>query len=162
LNRDIRDIVYVRPDTFDPAVTQAIAAEIGVLNAGLAKAGRKYLLAGPGRWGSADRWLGIPVRWADISQAGAIIEIRSRDLIQADATQGSHFFQHITARGLHYITLTEGSDDFIDWQWLGAAPVVTETEHLRHVRLDAPLLLKADGRHGHCVGLPPGGALTVP
>ncbi len=153
-NREIRDIIYVRPDAFDPAVTQAIAAEIGVLNAGLTRAGRKYLLAGPGRWGSADRWLGIPVRWADITEAGAIIEIRNRDLIQADASQGSHFFQHITARGLQYITITEGTEDFIDWKWLAAGAAVEETQYLRHIRLDAPLLLKADGRHGHCAGLP--------
>ncbi|MCP3953380.1 MAG: phosphoenolpyruvate synthase/pyruvate phosphate dikinase, partial [Desulfobacterales bacterium] len=152
-NRDIRDIVYVRPDTFDPAITPAIAAEIGVLNAGLGKAGRKYLLIGPGRWGSADRWLGIPVRWADISHVGAIIEIRNRDLIQADASQGSHFFQHITARDLHYITISEGSEDFLDWQWLETLPAAKETHHLRHIHLNGSLILKADGRYGHCVGL---------
>jgi hypothetical protein len=95
------------------------------------------------------------VRWADISGAGAIIEVRNRDLIQADASQGSHFFQHITARGLQYATITEGSEDFIDWQWLEKAPAVGETQYLRHIRLGKPLLLKADGRHGQCVGLAP-------
>ena len=162
MNHEIRDIVYVRRDTFDPAETPAIAGEIGALNAGMVKAGRKYLLVGPGRWGSADRWLGIPVRWSDISQAGAIIEIRNRDLIQADASQGSHFFQHITARGLQYITITEGLGDFIDWQWLEAKGVAAESQYLRHIHLDAPLLLKADGRHGHCAGLPPDAGLHSP
>ena len=94
-------------------------------------------------------------RWADISRAGAIIEIRNRNLIQADASQGSHFFQHITARGLQYITITEDSEDFIDWAWLEKAPMAAETQYLRHIHLDAPLLLKADGRRGHCAGLLP-------
>jgi len=154
LDKSMRDIIYVKPDVFDAGLTRIIASEISQLNAGFKKEGRKYLLIGPGRWGSADRWLGIPVRWADISQAGAIIEIRNRDLIQADASQGSHFFQHITARGLQYVTITEGSEDFIDWAWLEAAPLDTETQYLRHVRLESPMLLKADGRHGHCAGLP--------
>ncbi len=157
LNAEISDIVYVRPGTFDPAVTQAIADEISVLNARLKKEGRRYLLAGPGRWGSADRWLRIPVRWVDISQVGAIIEIRNKALINADPSHGSHFFQHITARGIPYLTITEGSEDFIDWKWLEAAPVKEETGYLRHIRLISPMLLKSDGRHGHCVGLPPAG-----
>lgn len=158
LNAEIRDIVYVRPDTFDPVVTQAIADEISIVNAGLKKEGRRYLLAGPGRWGSADRWLGIPVRWTDISQVGAIIEIRDKALINADPSHGSHFFQHITARGIHYITITKGSEDFIDWKWIESAFVKEETGYLRHIRLESPLLLKADGRHGHCAILPPAGS----
>ncbi len=158
LNAEISDIVYVRPDTFDPAVTQAVADEIGVLNARLKKEERNYLLAGPGRWGSADRWLGIPVRWCDISQVGGIIEIRDKALINADPSHGSHFFQHITARGIPYITVTEGSEDFIDWKWFEAAPVQAETGYLRHIRLKSPMLLKADGRHGRCAVLPPAGS----
>ncbi len=157
LATEIRDIVMVRPETFDPGATLAIAAEISVMNARLKKEGRRYLLTGPGRWGSADRWLGIPVRWADISQVGAIVEIRDKKMINADASQGSHFFQHISARGIQYVTITEGSEDFLDWKWFEAVPVAAETEYLRHIRLEAPLRLKADGRHGHCAGLPPAG-----
>ena len=74
------------------------------------------MLAGPGRWGSKDRWLGIPVEWQDISGVRAMVEIRTEKL-QAEPSQGTHFFQNITSMGIHYITVTEGQDRF-DWQWL--------------------------------------------
>jgi hypothetical protein len=91
---DMADIIYVKPDDFDSGQTQQIAREIGELNSGLVKASRKYLLIGPGRWGSADRWLGIPVSWAEICGVGAIVEIASSQL-RADPSQGSHFFHNI-------------------------------------------------------------------
>ena len=99
VHRTVSDIVYVRPETFDVADTVAIAAEIGKINAGLVTQKRPYLLAGPGRWGSADRWLGIPVRWQHISGVGAMVEIRNHQL-KADPSQGSHFFQNITSLGI--------------------------------------------------------------
>ena len=113
---------------------------------------RPYLLIGPGRWGSADRWLGIPVQWRHISGVGAIIELRNEKL-KADPSQGSHFFQNITSLGIHYITVTEGaeSEDHFDWEWLNSLPVVQETTFLRHVRLEKPLILKIDGRKSQCV-----------
>ncbi len=151
-NEKIADIVYVKPDVFETKATVQIAEEIGQINAGLLKDKRPYLLVGPGRWGSADRWLGIPVQWRHISGVGAIIELRNEKL-KADPSQGSHFFQNITSLGIDYVTVTEGpeSEDRFDWQWLSSLPVVRETPFLRHVRVEKPLILKIDGRKSQCV-----------
>jgi len=129
-----------------------MAVEVGQINAALLKDKRPYLLVGPGRWGSFDRWLGIPVRWQNISGVGAIIELRNEEL-KADPSQGSHFFQNITSLGIHYITVTENSesDDYFDWEWITSLPVVQETTFLRHVRVERPLTLKIDGRKSQCV-----------
>ncbi len=149
-SEDIADIVYVKPDDFRAESTMQMAKEIGQINASLLKEKRPYLLAGPGRWGSSDRWLGIPVQWQHISGVGAIIELRN-DKLRADPSQGSHFFQNITSLGIHYITITEGSEDFFDWEWLSSFPAVQETTFIRHVQLDKPFTLKIDGRNARCV-----------
>jgi len=149
-NEKIGDIVYVKPDDFKPEATIQMAGEIDKLNADLVKENRPYLLIGPGRWGSADRWLGIPVQWRNISGVGAIIELRNEKL-KADPSQGSHFFQNITSLGIHYITVTENSEDHFDWKWLDSQPASQETTYLRHVRLDKPFTLKIDGKTSQCV-----------
>lgn len=149
-NEKMADIVYVKLDDFHPKNTLKIAEEIDKVNAGLIKGKRPYLLVGPGRWGSADRWLGIPVQWRNISGVGAIIELRNEKL-KADPSQGSHFFQNITSLGIHYITVTEGSDDYFDWEWVGSQPAIQETTYLRHVRLDNFFTLKIDGKKSQCV-----------
>ncbi|MFH1487393.1 MAG: PEP/pyruvate-binding domain-containing protein [Pseudomonadota bacterium] len=146
----ISDIVYVKPEDFRVESTAQIAEEIGRINSGLIKEKRPYLLVGPGRWGSADRWLGIPVQWHHISGVGAIIELRNEKL-KADPSQGSHFFQNITSLGIHYITITEGSEDYLDWEFVKSLPSVQESNFLRHVRLQNPILLKIDGRTSRCV-----------
>ncbi len=151
--RDIQDILYVRHDSFDPAQTKAIAREIGTWNASMLKERRKYLLIGPGRWGSADRWLGIPVSWKDISGVGAIVETESSKL-QAEPSQGSHFFHNITNLGIGYITLKESSGDFLDWEWLSAQPHNESSAYVAHVSLERPLKLKIDGRSSRCVIYP--------
>jgi CheY-like chemotaxis protein len=147
---DLADILYIKQDNLDPGRTPEIAQEIGKLNAGLLKDGRKYLLVGPGRWGSADRWLGIPVSWAEICGVGAMIEISSPQL-KADPSQGSHFFHNITSLGINYVTLSENNEDFLDWDWLTALPVASETNFVAHVKLDKPFVLKVDGRTLCCV-----------
>jgi CheY-like chemotaxis protein len=147
---DIADIIYVKPDDFDPARTQQIAREIGQLNSRLMGASRKYLLIGPGRWGSADRWLGIPVSWAEICGVGAMVEMASSQL-RADPSQGSHFFHNITTLGITYATVSEENSDFIDWDWLQAQPVATETTFMTHIQLANPFVLKVDGRSSKCV-----------
>ncbi|MCP4690267.1 MAG: hypothetical protein GY859_19600, partial [Desulfobacterales bacterium] len=114
IKQDMTDIVYIKPDAFDPARTPGIAREIGKINARLLKAGRKYLLIGPGRWGSADPWLGVPVSWAQISGVGAMVEASTPNL-KVEPSQGSHFFHNITTLGINYITISDGKDDFIDW-----------------------------------------------
>ncbi len=147
---DIADIVFVKPEIFDSARTVEIAREIGQLNAGLMRAGRKYLLAGPGRWGSADRWLGIPVSWAEICGVGAMIETTAPEL-RADPSQGSHFFHNITTLDITYCTVNPEKGDRLDWAWLATQPRAAETRFVAHVRLPRPFVIKADGRSSRCV-----------
>lgn len=151
---DIADIIFVKQDDFKLEATPEIAEEVGRLNGMLLAKKRPYLLVGPGRWGSFDRWLGIPVQWRHISGVGAILEIRG-SLIKADPSQGSHFFQNITSLGIPYVTVTEGTQDRFDWQWIESLPVVNETAHLRHVTLPRPLIIKIEGKKSRCVMLRP-------
>jgi hypothetical protein len=147
---DIADILYVKPDIFDAGRTPDIASEIGELNSSLLRQRKKYLLIGPGRWGSADRWLGIPVSWAEICGVGAIIETTSPDL-KAEPSQGSHFFHNISTLGINYVMVSDNEEDFLYWSWLTALPVVKETTFVAHVELARPFILKVDGRSSRCV-----------
>ena len=149
-NREISDIVFVNPDTFEPARTVDIATEIGRINRQLVQQQRKFLLIGPGRWGSADRWLGIPVNWNDISGVGAMIETTAENF-KADPSQGSHFFHNITSLGISYLTVSQNSSDFIDWKWLQSMPAAVKTAYLNHVKLDNPLTIKIDGKNSRAV-----------
>jgi hypothetical protein len=148
--KEIEDIIFVNPDTFDAADTIKIATEIGDVNKDMLSRNRKYLLIGPGRWGSADRWLGIPVRWTDISGVGAIVETTIEGL-KADPSQGSHFFHNITSLGISYLNTSEGGEDFIDWKWLRNLSATKETPHLKHVVLKRPLTIKIDGKTSKAV-----------
>jgi len=154
VNNDMKDILYVKPDTFDPARTKDIAAEIAQYNTRLLKEGRKYLLIGPGRWGSADRWLGIPVSWADISGVGAMVET-AHSKLNAEPSQGSHFFHNITSLGVNYLMVFQDSNESVDWQWLTALSKASETSFVAHVHLDRALTLKVDGRRSLGIVLPP-------
>jgi CheY-like chemotaxis protein len=147
---DMADILYVKPDIFDAARTTDIAREIGELNSGLLRQGKKYLLVGPGRWGSADRWLGIPVSWAEICGVGAMVETSSPEL-RAEPSQGSHFFHNISTLGINYVTVTDKGEDFLNWNWLTSLPIANETPFVAHVNLDKPFVLKVDGRSSRCV-----------
>ncbi len=154
---EIADIVYVRPEEFDPARTRDITREIGEINARLQRRGRPYLLIGPGRWGSADPWLGIPVQWADISGVAAIVEVRNAG-IRAEPSQGTHFFHNITSLGIPYLTLDEKAgpgerrrQDFLDWTWLAGRRAELESNTLRHLHLEQPIVLKCDGVKGESV-----------
>ena len=148
--QEIEDIIFENPDTFDAARTMEIASEIGNVNKEMILHKRKYLLIGPGRWGSADRWLGIPVRWTDISGVGAIVETTIEGL-KADPSQGSHFFHNITSSGISYLNTSEGGKDFIDWKWLRSLPAENETRYLKHVILRKPLTIKIDGKRSEAV-----------
>ncbi len=142
----IHDIVFVAPDRFDPARTREIAAEIGRVNEKLNKAGRPYVLIGPGRWGSSDPWLGIPVIWEQISSAQVIVETSLRDFV-ITPSQGTHFFQNLTSFHIGYLTVnpTTGGGH-VDWEWLVSRPPVEETRYVRHVQLPDPLEVWLDGR----------------
>ena len=148
---NIHDILYVNPDSFDAAKTREMAMEIGEMNRKLVSEKRPYLLVGPGRWGSADPWLGIPVQWHDISGVAAMLELRN-SAICADPSQGTHFFQNITSLGIPYLTLDENSgevtgrrEDFLDWQWLRGRPHHQQGKYIEHIRLEKPFTLKCDG-----------------
>ena len=153
VNNEMRNIIFVKPDNFDPANTVKIAAEIGAMNAKLLKEDRKYLLIGPGRWGSSDHWLGIPVTWEDICGVGSLIEtVHPR--LNAEPSQGSHFFHNLTTLGINYINIDPSHGDRIDYQWLMKLPVCSETENIVHVQPKKPFTLKVDGRSGRAVILP--------
>ncbi len=144
---DIYDIVYVPPQTFDRSRTVNIAKEIGEMNEKVN--GRPYLLIGPGRWGSNDNWLGIPVNWGHMAGVRAIVETPIMD-IRVDPSQGSHFFHNITSLGIPYLTIAHNSkEDFVDWTWLDDMPAENKGRYVRHLRLSSPLLVKVDGRDGH-------------
>ncbi|MFZ7113429.1 MAG: PEP/pyruvate-binding domain-containing protein [Desulfatiglandales bacterium] len=149
-NESISDIVFVKPEDFRVESTVQMAEEVGLMNSALVKERRPYLLIGPGRWGTADRWLGIPVRWHQISGVGAIIELRNEKL-KAEQSQGSHFFQNITSLGINYITVAEDSEDYLDMAFIQSLQTVQESTYVRHVRLEKPLLIKIDGRTSQCV-----------
>ncbi len=146
---NISDVIYVKPRDFKLDGTIQMADEIGRFNAILAKGKRRYLLIGPGRWGSSDRWLGIPVQWRNISGVGAIIELKNGH-IHADPSQGSHFFQNITSLGIPYITVVEDTD-ILDWKWLESLPAQHESQYIRHVQMDRALVIKVLGKKSVCV-----------
>ena len=156
---DVRDIVFVRPDAFEVDKTVQIAAEIGRINASLVAENRKYLLVGPGRWGTADRWLGIPVAWSDISGVSAIVETASPQL-RVEPSQGSHFFHNITTLGINYIMMSGKEGERFDWQWLEGREVLARDQHVAHVRLAAPMVIKVDGRSSRCA-ITPGDKATL-
>jgi len=146
-SHDLRDIVYVKADEFDPAQTRAVAREVAQMNAALVERGTPYLLVGFGRWGSSDPWLGVPVQWSDIAGARAIVEATISGMTP-DFSQGSHFFHNLSSFEVSYFFLRHTSDHRIDWDWLARLPSVAETRFVRHVRAPAPLTLKVDGRSG--------------
>ncbi len=151
----ISDIVFVNPDTFDPGRTVEKAIEINWMNMMIEQQHRKYLLIGPGRWGTSDRWLGIPVSWNDISGVGVMVEA-SIEKLRADPSQGSHFFNNITSLGISYLTISDYAKaseypDFINWEWLKSLPAENETEYLRHIKLEKPLTIKIDGKKSRAV-----------
>ena len=156
VNCHMCDVVYVKPDAFDPARSRAAARQIAKINASLAAGGRKFFLIGPGRWGSADPWLGIPVGWDDICGVGAIVET-IHPLIQAEPSQGSHFFHNITSLGINYLNVGHHASDRIDRQWIESLPVELETDYILHFVSPRPLTLKVDGRRSKGVILKPHG-----
>ena len=151
LIRDIRDVVYVDRDRWEPGANAEIAREVGEINERLEREDRPFLLIGPGRWGSRDEWLGIPVEWGQISSVAVIVEA-SPEGYAVDPSQGSHFFHNLTNLHLGYLTLPPGTDgdreseSFLDWAWLDSVEPHATTDHLRHLRFDEPLVVALDGR----------------
>jgi len=147
INTEMKDIIYVKPDSFDPAKTADIAKQIAEINATLMKQGKKYILIGPGRWGSADHWLGIPVSWADICGVGAIVET-VHPLIHAEPSHGSHFFHNIAALGINYFNVNDPRIYHINFEQIAGFQKVHETKNVVHAVTPDPMILKVDGRKG--------------
>ena len=145
--RNIRDVVFVKPETFEARFTRSIAAELEGINRALFDAGLPYLLIGFGRWGSSDPWLGIPVDWSQICGAKVLVEA-AVPTMNVEPSQGSHFFHNLSSFRVSYLAVRRGSRPGIDWDWLASRDVVRETKFLRHVSLESPLRVKVDGRSG--------------
>lgn len=143
---NVRDVVVVLP-TLERAQTPEVASILERENQRLREEGRGYLLIGPGRWGSRDPWLGIPVAWAQISAAVAIVETDFADL-DVEPSQGSHFFHNLTSFGIPFLAVHRLQDGgSVNWEWLAAHPAEHEelTGVVRHIRLDRPLEVVVDG-----------------
>jgi hypothetical protein len=143
--RDIRDIVFVRPEKFSPLATPAIAQQLAHINRELQQEHRPFLLIGFGRWGSSHPSLGIPVDWSQISGARAIVEATLPEM-NAEMSQGSHFFHNLSSFGTTYFMVRHDARAGIRWDWLNRQPVVRETEFVRHVRPVSNLTVRVDGR----------------
>lgn len=153
---DIKDIVYVKDKGYSPSQNNEISREVERINRNLTAAGRPYVLIGPGRWGSSDSWLGIPVKWANVSGARIIIECGRSDY-RVDPSQGTHFFQNLTSFGVGYFTIMPylENEGTFDSEWLDSQVAEVETEHLRLVHSELPFIVKMDGRKSYGVVMKP-------
>ena len=152
---DVQDIIYVKTGAFNSSNNQLIAYEIEKMNRSFTDQEKGYVLVGPGRWGSSDSWLGIPVKWPHISNARVIVECGLENY-RVDPSQGTHFFQNLTSFGVGYFTVNPfKGDGWFDEAFLNAQPAVEETEYLRHVHFDAPITIKMDGKKSLGVVLKP-------
>ena len=152
VTEDVTDVVYVKTDDrFSAADNPTIAREIEKLNKEYLDRGTNYVLVGPGRWGSSDSWLGIPVKWPHISAARVIVEVALKNY-RVDPSQGTHFFQNLTSFGVGYFTIDENRNDgCFHKAVLDAMPAVEETDHVRVVRFEKGLRIMMDGKKGEGV-----------
>jgi hypothetical protein len=143
---DLQDAVVVDFHRFERARSKEVARGVAHLNAKLTAQGLPYLLIGVGRWGSTEPWLGIPVEWDEISGARVIVEAGFRDF-RVTPSQGSHFFQNLTAFQVGYFTVNpDAGEGFVDWQWLTDTPSVEEDGCVRHLHFPTPLSVVMNGR----------------
>ncbi len=148
---NISDIIFVPPETFDRNKTVEIAGQVGEFNQRMKEQHRRYLLIGPGRWGTTERWLGIPVTWKQISEAKVIMEAAYGDFAP-DPSFGTHFFQNLTSFQIGYFTVNPNKGNgFVDFDWLLSQPIRDSTPFVAHIQLERPLVILIDGRLGHGV-----------
>ena len=145
ISTDVQDIVYVKTDSWSASDNPAVAEEIEQINRRFLSSGHNYVLVGPGRWGSSDPWLGIPVKWPHISASRIIVE-SGLDHYRVDPSQGTHFFQNLTSFGVGYFTINDYQGDGLFRQdLLASLPATEETAHVRVVHFDTPIVIKVDG-----------------
>jgi hypothetical protein len=155
ITNDVYDVVYVKTDGYTAYNNPAIADEIEKINRTFLDSGTNYVLVGPGRWGSSDPWLGVPVKWPNISAAKVIVEAGLTNY-RIDPSQGTHFFQNLTSFGVGYFTVNDYIGDGVyNQEFLNSQPAVQETEHVRHVRFSSPIIIKVDGMKKEGVVLMP-------
>ena len=153
---DVYDVVYVKTDHYSAYNNPAIAEEIDRINCRFLEEGTNYVLVGPGRWGSSDSWLGVPVKWPNISAAKVIVESGLTNY-RVDPSQGTHFFQNLTSFGVGYFTVNDFLGDGVyNQDFLNRQPAVEETAHVRHVRFSVPVVIKVDGMKKEGVVMMPG------
>lgn len=147
ISNDVFDVVYVKTESFSASKNPQIAREIESLNSMFAETGTNYVLIGPGRWGSSDPWLGIPVKWPHICQARLIVE-SGMENYRIEPSQGTHFFQNLTSFGVGYFTVNPflENDGYFDEMFLNQQPAIHETEYIRHVQFEKPLVIKINGK----------------
>jgi len=157
ISSDVHDVIYVKTDAFSASNNMLIAREIESLNSRFVTDGNNYVLVGPGRWGSSDPWLGIPVKWPHISQARVIVE-SGMENYRIEPSQGTHFFQNLTSFGVGYFTVNPflENDGFFDENFLNQQPAIHETKFIRQVRFDQPMCIKINGKKRVGVVLKPG------
>jgi hypothetical protein len=143
----IEDVVWVDPRSFDRSATVEIASEIEAIDREMRSLGRRYVLVGPGRWGTRERWLGIPVAFTQISMARVIVEVDLPEL-KVESSFGSHFFHNVTSMNIGYFTVPWGGESFVDWDWLYSLGTERRTPHCARTRLSAPMEILMDGRKG--------------
>jgi hypothetical protein len=144
--QNIYDVVYVKPQSFDSSKTVEIAVVIEEINQKLVQEGKPYILIGPGRWGSIDRWLGVPVKWSQISGAKLIVEA-GQENYRIDPSQGTHFFQNLTSFRVGYITVNPYiNQGYLDFEYLNSIPAVFEDDMIRHVSFEEPLDVIINGQ----------------
>jgi CheY-like chemotaxis protein len=154
---NLRDIVVVDSQRFERSRSQEVARAVAHFNAVLNAENRPYLLIGVGRWGSNDPWLGIPVEWDEISGARAIVEAGFRDF-RVTPSQGSHFFQNLTAFQIGYFTVNpDAGEGLVDWQWLAEQPAIEEQGCVRHLQFTDPLRVLMNSKISQGVILKPEG-----
>lgn len=152
----IKDVIWVDPDNFDRSKTDAMAEEIGLLNEELKELERRYILIGPGRWGTRDRWLGIPVTFSQISSAKAIVEADLSDF-RVESSLGSHFFHNVTSMNISYMSVPWNSDKpGLDWDWLKSKKPVKRGKYCVWTSFDEAFTILMDGRKSRSIILKPG------
>ena len=147
----ISDIIYLKPEDFDNMATDKMAAEIAEMNEAMIKEGRQYILIGPGRWGTRDKYIGIPVAWPQISNAKVIVEVSLPDF-HIDASLGSHFFHNVTSMNVGYLSVDqEFKEGTIFWNNILNSNPASRGKYFSHVRYDKPLTVMMDGKKGMAV-----------
>jgi hypothetical protein len=156
--KGLKDLVYIKPESFNPANTPDIALKVGELNHRFIEEKLNYILVGPGRWGSSDPWLGIPVKWPQISAARLIVE-SGLENYRIDPSQGTHFFQNLTSFHVGYFTINPYIKEGVyDIDFLRNLPAVYEDEFLRHIRFEEDVVIRIDGKKNRGVLFKPGSA----